>query len=102
MRNDTNKTREEYTRANRDAWNEAAPRHAEHNNAKLFEAFKDPKHIELEGYILELLKRIDVGGSRLFIFAVTMVAKPYHCATWALGDVSALMRQNRFWPMAEK
>ncbi len=61
----TTKTREEYTNANLVAWNEAAPRHAEHNNAALFEAFKDPKHNELEGDILELLQRIDVRGKSI-------------------------------------
>jgi len=59
------KTRAEYTRANLEAWNEAAPRHAEHNNAALFEAFKNPEHIELQGDILELLQRVDVRGKSI-------------------------------------
>jgi SAM-dependent methyltransferase len=61
----TIKTTEEYTRANLEAWNEAAPRHAEHNNAALFEGFKDPMHIELEGDILALLKRVEIRGKSI-------------------------------------
>ncbi|MFT5506147.1 MAG: putative RNA methylase [Gammaproteobacteria bacterium] len=61
----TTKTSEEYTRANLHAWNEAALRHAEHNNAALFESFQDPKHIELEGEILALLQRVDVRGKSI-------------------------------------
>lgn len=59
------KTRAEYTRANLEAWNEAAPLHAKHNNAALFEAFKNPEHIALEGDILELLQRVDVRGKSI-------------------------------------
>ena len=56
------KSREDYTAANREAWNEAAPRHAAHNNAALMEAFKDPGHVSFEGDILETLIRIGVSG----------------------------------------
>ncbi len=54
------KTREEYTRANRIAWNEAASRHAAHNNARLFEAFENPDYVQFEGDILEALKAVGV------------------------------------------
>jgi hypothetical protein len=47
------KSRVDYTRANRIAWNEAATRHAAHNNAELFAAFKDPNHVTFQGDILE-------------------------------------------------
>jgi len=56
------KTREEYTSANRIAWNETASRHAMQNNAALFEAFKDPDHVTLNGDILQALQRVDVRG----------------------------------------
>ncbi|MCP4982279.1 MAG: class I SAM-dependent methyltransferase [Gammaproteobacteria bacterium] len=56
------KTREEYTRANRIAWNEAAPRHAAFNNAKLFDAFKNPCHVTFEYDILETLLQVGVKG----------------------------------------
>ena len=56
------KTREEYTEANRIAWNEAAARHAAHNNAELFEAVRDPAFVDLEGEILKTLVRVGVEG----------------------------------------
>ncbi len=56
------KTREDYTAANRIAWNEAAARHAAHNNAKLFEAFKNPDYFTFEGVILETLQKLNVRG----------------------------------------
>jgi len=54
------KTREDYTTANRIAWNEAAPRHAAQNNDPLFEAFKDPGYVTLADDILETLLRVGV------------------------------------------
>ena len=59
------KTREDYTNANRIAWNESASRHAAQNNAALFEAFKDPDYIALEGDILETLLRVGVKGKNI-------------------------------------
>jgi SAM-dependent methyltransferase len=54
------KTREDFTHANRIAWNEVASRHAAHNNARLFEAFREPGFVTFEGDILATLQRIDV------------------------------------------
>ena len=54
------KSRDEYTEANRVAWNEAAPRHAAHNNAALFDAVRDPGYISFEGEILRVLSAIGV------------------------------------------
>lgn len=54
------KTREEYTRANRIAWNEAAAWHAASNNAGLFENFKDPDYIHFENDILDTLLQVGV------------------------------------------
>ena len=59
------KSRDEYTEANRIAWNEAAPRHAEHNNAELFEAVRDPAYVSFEGEILNTLRRIDLAGKSI-------------------------------------
>lgn len=56
------KTREQYTSANQLAWNEAASRHASHNNEALFEAFKKPGFITFEGDILKALRQLDVRG----------------------------------------
>ena len=56
------KTREQYTEANRLAWNEAAPRHAAHNNEALFAAARDPAWISFEGEILNTLRGIDLRG----------------------------------------
>jgi len=56
------KTRDDYTAANRIAWNEAASRHATHNNARLFEAFENPDYVTFEGDILETLLKVDVRG----------------------------------------
>lgn len=41
------KSREDYTNANRIAWNEAASRHAVHNNAALLEGFKNSDFVTL-------------------------------------------------------
>ena len=59
------KTREDYTSANREAWNEAASRHAARNNASLFEAFKDPGCVTLERDILDALLAVGVQGKRI-------------------------------------
>ncbi len=63
--NPVSKTREEYTRANRVAWNEAASRHAAHNNAELFEAFRDPECVTLENDILDTLLDVGVEGKHI-------------------------------------
>lgn len=54
------KTRKEYTNANRTAWNEAASRHAAHNNAALLEGFKDPDYVTFKGDILDTLLQVGV------------------------------------------
>ena len=59
------KTRQQYTEANRLAWNEVASRHAEHNNEALFENFARPGFITFVGEILETLRRVDVQGKRI-------------------------------------
>lgn len=59
------KSREDYTGANRRAWNEAAARHAAHNNAVLFEAFNNPGHITFEGDILHTLLQVGVEGKTI-------------------------------------
>lgn len=58
------KSREEYTRANRAAWNQVAPRHAEQNNAALFEAFKNPAHVSFDKDLLEALLEVGVEGKK--------------------------------------
>ena len=59
------KTRKEYTDANQIAWNEVASKHAAHNNAALFEAFKDPDHVTLDGDILKALLQVGVEGKSI-------------------------------------
>ena len=54
------KTRKEYTDANRVAWDEAAAKHAAHNNAELFAAVKDPGYVSFEGEILHTLQQVGV------------------------------------------
>ena len=56
------KTRKQYTDANRIAWNEAASRHAAHNNAELFAAARAPDYISFEGELLTRLQALDVSG----------------------------------------
>jgi SAM-dependent methyltransferase len=56
------KTRREYTEANRIAWNEAAPRHAAHNNEALFAAVRNPSYVSFEGEILDTLQALGVAG----------------------------------------
>jgi ubiquinone/menaquinone biosynthesis C-methylase UbiE len=59
------KTREDYTKANRIAWNETAERHAAQNNAALFKAVRDPDFISFEGDILEALQKVGVKGKSI-------------------------------------
>ncbi len=59
------RTREQYTDANRVAWDEAAPRHAAHNNEALFAAAGDPAYVSFEGEILQTLKRVGVSGKHI-------------------------------------
>ena len=54
------KTRKEYTDANRVAWDEAAAKHAAHNNATLFAAVRDPGYVSFEGEILRTLQQVGV------------------------------------------
>lgn len=60
-----NKTRDEYTNANRVAWNEVASKHAAHNNAALFAAFEEPDYVTFEGDILETLQRLGISGKSI-------------------------------------
>jgi ubiquinone/menaquinone biosynthesis C-methylase UbiE len=59
------KTRKEYTEANRIAWDEAASRHAAHNNAALFAAARDPSYVSFEGEILATLRAVGVAGKHI-------------------------------------
>jgi len=59
------KTREDYTNANRIAWNETASKHASQNNAALFEMFKDPEYVSFTGDILQTLQQVDVRGKSI-------------------------------------
>ena len=59
------KSRDEYTAANREAWNEAAPRHAAHNNARLLEACRDPDFVTFRRDLLETLTRVGVAGKHV-------------------------------------
>ena len=59
------KSRDEYTAANRAAWNEVAPRHAAHNNARLLEAFREPGYVTFRRDILETLTRVGVKGRQV-------------------------------------
>ena len=53
-------SRDEYTQANRQAWNEVAPRHARHNNAELFELFRNPDYVDFKGAVLDALLQVGV------------------------------------------
>jgi SAM-dependent methyltransferase len=59
------RTRKEYTEANRIAWDEAASRHATHNNAELFKAMAAADYVSFEGEILATLQRVGVGGKHI-------------------------------------
>ena len=59
------KTRKQYTEANRIAWDEAAPRHAAHNNAALFAAVRDPSYLSFSGEILATLQAVGVAGKQV-------------------------------------
>jgi SAM-dependent methyltransferase len=59
------RTRKEYTEANRIAWDEAASRHAEHNNAELFAAVATADYVSFEGEILATLQRVGVDGKHV-------------------------------------
>jgi SAM-dependent methyltransferase len=54
------KTRKEYTDANRVAWDEAAAKHAAHNNTALFAAAGNPDFVSFEGEILRTLQQVGV------------------------------------------
>ena len=59
------KTRKEYTDANRVAWDEAAAKHAAHNNAVLFAAAGSPDFVSFEGEILHTLQRVGVQAKQV-------------------------------------
>ncbi len=54
--------REKYVAANREAWNEAAPRHAAHNQARLREQFLQGGCNFLADEVISMLDRIGVTG----------------------------------------
>jgi ubiquinone/menaquinone biosynthesis C-methylase UbiE len=56
------KQRREFTDANREAWNEAAPVHAKVNRAELLEGFAKPGYSTLADHCLDRLKEIGVQG----------------------------------------
>ena len=56
------KPRSFYTDANREAWNEAAPLHARHNQADLLEAFSKPGHVKLGDHVHRALAVAGVEG----------------------------------------
>ncbi len=78
------KSQEDYTNANRIAWNEAAPRHAAHNNAALFEAFKNSDHVTFEGGILDALLAVGVEGK-----TVIQLCCNNGCETLSLRNMGA-------------
>jgi len=53
--------REDYVVANRDAWNEVAPRHSEHNQARLKALFAAGGYNHLDSEMIAMLERIGVG-----------------------------------------
>lgn len=78
------KSRDEYTAANRAAWNEAAPRHAAHNNARLLDAFGNPGQVSFKRDILETLRRVGVEGKD-----VIQLACNNGCETVSLRNMGA-------------
>ncbi|MEM7206645.1 MAG: methyltransferase domain-containing protein [Pseudomonadota bacterium] len=54
------RSRTDYTNANRTAWNQAAPYHATHNNERLLEQCKARDFVAFKGEILQTLKRVGV------------------------------------------
>ena len=54
--------RRRYTDANRAAWNEAAPRHARHNQARLLDEVRRPGFNVLGEHVLAPLREIGVSG----------------------------------------
>ncbi len=58
----TRKKRRAFTDANRDAWDEAAPRHAKVNQARLLEEFSKPGYSTLDDHCLDRLNEIGIEG----------------------------------------
>jgi len=79
------KNREDYTNANRIAWNEAASRHAVHNNSTLFAAFENPDHVTFKGDILETLLQVGVKGK-----SVIQLCCNNACETLSLRNMGAV------------
>jgi len=59
------KQRREFTDANRDAWDEAAPIHEKINQARLVKAFSKPGYNTLDDHCLDRLKEIGVQGKSI-------------------------------------
>lgn len=59
------KQRREFTDANREAWDQAAPVHEKINQARLLEAFSKPGYNTLDQHSLERLKEIGVQGKSI-------------------------------------
>ena len=59
------KQRREFTDANREAWDQAAPVHEKINQARLLEAFSKPGYNTLDQHSLDRLKEIGVQGKSI-------------------------------------
>ncbi|MGI9512932.1 MAG: class I SAM-dependent methyltransferase [Anderseniella sp.] len=54
--------REKYVTSNKEAWNEAAARHAAHNQARLREQFADGGYNHLSNDVIAMLERVGITG----------------------------------------
>lgn len=54
--------RQDVTQQNKVAWEEAAPIHARHNQARLLETFKTPGYSSFDDVATEMLKSLDIDG----------------------------------------
>jgi ubiquinone/menaquinone biosynthesis C-methylase UbiE len=61
-RNYSRKQCREFTRANRDAWDQVAPVHGKINQGRLLEAFSKPGYSTLDRHIVDRLEEIGVQG----------------------------------------
>jgi 2-polyprenyl-3-methyl-5-hydroxy-6-metoxy-1,4-benzoquinol methylase len=64
-RNYSEKERRDFTEANRQAWDEAAPVHGEANQARLLESFSKPGYNSFDDHCLDRLREIGVEGKSI-------------------------------------
>jgi len=89
--------RDRYVASNKHAWNEAAPRHAVHNQQKLREQFAQGGHNYLADEVVAMLEQVGITGKSVVQVACNNGKDLLSLKAMGAGQCLALTRQKPFW-----